>query len=148
MGSVDATSSIADRYWGYRRALREHGIAYQEEWEIRDRDSDGRSYEKLELSNGPLDAYVCNSDFAAYILIQNLEEAGYAVPKDVSVAGFDNFLPLGIEFDRITTYGVDMERMAERCVQTLIHKIRKEPYLDGVQMITGHVMEKETVAKR
>lgn len=148
VGSVDATSSIADRYWGYRRALREHGIAYQEEWEIRDRDSDGRSYEKLELSNGPLDAYVCNSDFAAYILIQNLEEAGYAVPKDVSVAGFDNFLPLGIEFDRITTYGVDMERMAERCVQTLIHKIRKEPYLDGVQMITGHVMEKETVAKR
>lgn len=148
VGSVDATSSIADRYWGYRRALREHGITYQNEWEISDRDSYGRSYEKLTFPDGALDAYVCNSDLAAYILIQSLEEAGYEVPKDVSVAGFDNFLPLGIEYDRITTYGVDMERMAARCVQTLIQKIRKETYLEGVQMVTGQVIEKDTVTQR
>ncbi|MGN0482950.1 MAG: LacI family DNA-binding transcriptional regulator [Lachnospiraceae bacterium] len=148
VGSVDATSSIADRYWGYRRALRENGISYQEEWEIADRDEKGCSYEVLSLPEEHIDAYVCNCDFSAYILIQNLEEKKIRVPEDVSVVGFDNFLPIGIDYDRITSYEVNMERMAELCVQTLLAKIRKEPYVEGVQIVTGHILEKETVTDR
>lgn len=148
VGSVDATSSIADRYWGYRRSLRENKILFQEEWEIPDRGEDGKTFEKIVTSPGEFDAYVCNCDYTAHILIRNLEEEGYRVPDDVSVVGFDNFLPAGMDEYRITSYDVDMERMAALCVKSLIKKIKHKKYSSGIQIITGKMVKKQTVKKR
>lgn len=148
VGSVDATSSIADRYWGYRRSLRENGIAFESGWEIPDRDDNGKSFDRMLSSPEDIDAYVCNSDFAAHILIRNLEEAGYRVPDDISVVGFDNFLPAGMDQQRITSYEVDMENMAGLCVKSLIKKIRHKKYAGGIQIITGRMIKKKTVKCR
>lgn len=148
VGRVDATSSIADRFFGYRRALREHHIHYREEWEIPDRDSCGKIFDNLLTDPGDMDAYVCNSDYTAYTLIQNLEDAGYSVPEDVSVVGFDDFLPAGMDSDRITSYAVDMKNMAEVCVKLLIKKIKHKKYAEGIQIITGKMVLKSTVKKR
>lgn len=148
VGSVDVTSSITDRYWGYRRALRENHINFKEEWEIADRDEQGKSFEKISGLSKEMDAYACNSDFTAHIVIQNLEEAGCSVPDDVSVVGFDDFLPLGMEAPQITTYGVDIERMAEVCVKSLIRKIKHKKYVEGIQIVTGKMILKDTVKGR
>ena len=150
VGNIDATSSIADRFWGYRKALRENGIDYEDEWEISDRSKYGKTYAKILTERRDLDAYVCNCDFTANILIQNLEELGVSVPDDVSVVGFDDFLPagMGMDSERITSYSVDMERMAEVCVKSLIKKIKREKYVEGVQIITGRIVEKKTVRSR
>ena len=145
VGNPDATSSIADRYWGYRRALREKQIPFEAGWEIPDRDRAGRDY-KIALDPAQkIDAYVCNSDFTAYNLMQQLKERGISVPEDVSVVGFDDFLAMEIEDNRITSYKVDMERMAQVCVESLLKKIRKEPYTQGIQIVTGKIVPKETV---
>lgn len=143
VGSVDDTSSIADRYWGYRRSLRENRITFQPEWEMPDRDI--VLYDKILDAPGDMDAFVCNSDYTARALIQNFEDAGYRIPEDVSVVGFDNFLPAGMEQDRITSYEVDIERMAMICVKSLIKKIEKKPYTRGIQIVTGKIVEKKTV---
>ncbi len=148
VGSVDATSSIADRFWGYRRALRENHIQFEEAWEIPDRDEGGKTFEVILHSPIDRDAYVCNCDFTAYTVIQTLESKGYKVPEDISVVGFDDFLPAGMECDRITTYAVDMERMAEVCVKSLIKKIKGKKYFEGVQIVTGKMIVKETVQKK
>lgn len=150
VGSVDTTSSIADRYWGYRRALRENGIAYQEEWEIPDRDENGVTCSVILKENLEADAYVCNCDFVAYYVIQELEKKGCRVPEDVSVVGFDNFLPMGIGMEeaQITSYEGDMERMAEVCVKSLIRKIEGKKYMEGVQIVPGRLIYKKTVSAR
>lgn len=150
VGSVDATNSITDRFWGYRKALREGGIEFQDKWEISDRNERGESYDKILVGKRELDAYVCNCDFTANILIQNLEELGCRVPEDVSVVGFDDFLPagMGMDLDRITSYSVDMNRMAQICVKSLIRKIKQKNYIAGVQIVTGHIVEKKTVKIR
>lgn len=148
VGSVDVTSSIADRYWGYRRSLRENGIEFESEWEIPDRDRNGKSYERILSDPKDVDAYVCNSDFTAHILIRNLEEAGYRIPEDISVVGFDNFLPAGMDENRITSYEVDMENMARLCVKSLIRKIKHKKYAGGIQIVTGRMVKKQTVKCR
>ncbi len=148
VGSVDATSSIADRFWGYRRALRENNIRFEEDWEIPDRDMRGATYDKLPVDIGNCDAYVCNCDVTAQVMIRSLEDKGCRVPEDVSVVGFDNFLPLGMESDRITTYEVDLMRMAGICVRSLIKKIKNEPYVKGIQIVTGQLIERESVKRR
>lgn len=148
VGSVDATNSIADRYWGYRRALRENQIAYEESWEIPDRDEVGNTYEVIVKEIGDIDAFVCNCDFTAHVVIQNLEERGYHVPQDISVVGFDNFLPLGMDVNKITSYEVDMEHMADLCVKSLINKISGKKYIEGIQVVTGEIIYKSTVAQK
>lgn len=148
VGSVDATSSIADRYWGYRRSLRENKIKFEPEWEIPDRDEKEKTFERILETPGEMDAFVCNCDYTARILINNFEEAGYRVPEDVSVVGFDNFLPTGMDENRITSYEVDTERMAKTCVKSLIKKIKHKKYVSGIQIITGKLVKKKTVKKR
>ena len=150
LGSVDATSSIADRYWGYRKALRENHIDYRKEWEIPDRDENGKSFESFSHFSENMDAYVCNSDFSAFLLIRSLEKAGYRVPEDISVVGFDNFLPAGIGMDHaeITSYAVDMKQMAEICVSSLINKMKHKSYIKGVQIVPGKIVLKKTVRNK
>jgi DNA-binding LacI/PurR family transcriptional regulator len=148
IGDVDATSSIADRYWGYRRALRENRIEFEPDWEMADRDQYGKTFDKIVESPGGMDSFVCNCDYTAHIIIKNLEDAGYRVPEDVSVVGFDNFLPAGITENRITSYEVNTEQMARLCVKSLIRKIGKKRYAGGIQIVTGRIVEKETVKDR
>lgn len=148
VGSVDSTSSIADRYWGYRRSLRENHITFKPEWELPDRDENEKSFDKILETPGDMDAYVCNSDYTARILINNLEEGGYRVPEDFSVVGFDNFLPIGMDEDRITSYEVDTERMADMCVKSLIKKIKHKKYVSGIQIVTGKIVKRKTVKRR
>ena len=148
VGRVDATSSIADRYWGYRRALRENRIAFEPSWEIPDRDEKGNLFQDISGQGEEMEAFVCNCDFTADILIRSLEAKGLRVPEDISVVGVDDFLPQGMDNDRITTYRVDMERMAELCVRSLIRKINGKKYSDGIQIVSGEIVYIKSVAKR
>ena len=148
VGSVDATSSIADRYWGYRKSLRENQIEFQPAWEIPDRSEWGKTFDPLVEDTAGLDAFVCNCDMTAHILIQNLKSLGLRIPEDISVVGFDDYLPPGIDDDLITSYRVEMEVMAKRCVKTLLKKIHGEQYAKGIQVITGEIVYKKSVAVR
>lgn len=147
IGSVDATSSIADRYWGYRRALREKNIKYDESWEVPDRDKKGKSLDRVLSKDNLLPAYVCNCDYTAHLVMQELDKNGIKVPEDVSLVGFDNFIPLGLgmDADKITTYEVDMNLLAEACVKSLIKKIKHIKYNSGIQIITGRIVVKKSV---
>lgn len=148
VGSVDATSSIADRFWGYRKALRDSRIDFEASWEIPDRDEKGEAFTNILENAEGMDAYVCNCDFVADILIQNLEKIGCRVPQDISVVGIDDFLPSGKDNSRITTYRVNMERMAELCVKSLINKINGEDYVKGIQLVSGEIVCKKSVAEK
>ncbi len=114
VGSVMYTESITDRYFGYCKALMEHGIEVRQDWVIRDRDySDGVigiEY-KLQLPKEMPTAFVCNNDVTAYALIRQLEERNYHVPEDISVVGYDDYLYPEYGDSRITTYLVDMAVM-------------------------------------
>lgn len=147
VGNVDDTNSIADRFWGYRRALRENHIKFETQWEIKDREESGKTLETILNSTNGMDAFVCNCDYTAYALIQDFADAGYSVPEDVSVVGFDHYLPAGMDH-RITTYEVNMAYMAELCVKSLIKKIKHKKYITGIQIVTGQIIYKQTVKSR
>ena len=53
------------------------------------------------------EAFVCNCDLTAGILILELEKQGYRVPEDISVVGFDNYLYPGFPDKKITSYEVN-----------------------------------------
>lgn len=147
VGTLLATSSITDRYFGYAKALMEHGISLRSDWQLDDRNvSSGTIQEELmELPEEMPTAFFCNCDLAAGKLIHKLRENGYRVPEDISVVGFDNYIYPGICNVGITTYEVDQAEMAAQAVQVLIKRMEGAPCKHGTHVVQGRLVIKESV---
>ena len=148
VGTIGATASITDRYMGYFKAMQENGFTPGPDRVIEDRSPvemviDEENY--LLLPEKMPTAFVCNSDQTAGALINKLEAEGYRVPEDISVVGYDNFLPPGICDVRITSYEVDMKEMSKRAMDMICRKISGESYRRGANIVGGHIVEKASV---
>lgn len=148
VGTVLATSSITDRYFGYSKSLLEHGMKQREDWILNDRDLITKDL-KIELPEELPSAFVCNCDRAAYELMRTLVKKGYRIPEDVSVVGFDNYYtPVVSDVDvALTTYEVDMKEMARMSIHIMIKKLHKEHYKSGITMVQGRVVIRDSVKK-
>lgn len=147
VGTPLATSSITDRFFGYQKALLENNIAMEKHWIIKDRAIDSNQDLEVILPEELPTAFACNSDYTANFLVTKLMERGLSVPEDISVVGFDNYLYPNVSNIQLTTYEVEMDKMAELCVKTLLRKISGKEYVKGVQIITGHMVVKGSVNK-
>lgn len=148
VGTLLFTGSITDRYFGYAKSMMEHGVSIRDEWVIPDRDMQYGVINlegKLEKLEEKPTAYVCNSDLTASMLIKQLEDRGYRIPEDISVVGFDNYLYPGLCDVDITTYEVDMKEMARKTVHVLLKKMNGEHYKQGISIVEGHLVEKNSV---
>lgn len=139
VGNIMATSSIMDRYLGYRKAMMERGMEIRQEWIIPDRDSNTHEL-YVNLPEELPEAFVCNCDRIASVLIKKLREAGYRVPEDIGVVGFDHFLMENIDGIELTTYDVDIEAMAKVSVSTLLRKINHTYFIPRLQVVSGKVV--------
>lgn len=146
VGTLFSTKSITDRFMGYEKAMIENGEKVREEWIIPDREQARSSYEKITLPMEMPTAFVCNSDLTASKLVRSLYEKGYQVPEDISVVGYDDFLCPGLCDVEITTYGVDMEHMAETTIQVMLKRIMGNVERKGIHVIEGYIAEKESVS--
>ena len=145
VGTVLATKSITDRFLGYQKSLMEHGIPIREDWVLKDRDTERHNLDKFILPKEMPTAFVCNCDMAASWIIRELNLAGYSVPEDVSVVGFDDFLYPGLCDIPLTTYAVNMMKMAETGVSLLQKKMLGEETSNGMHLIEGYFIERKSV---
>lgn len=149
VGSVYYTDSITDRFFGYLKALGEHGIALRNDWVLHDRNPETGQWkegDRWQLPEEMPTAFACNNDVAAAMLVNELEKRGYRVPQDISVVGYDNYQPPRLCDVRITTYEVDMPEMANQTINNLICKISGESYRHGVTIVDGRIIEKDSVS--
>jgi DNA-binding LacI/PurR family transcriptional regulator len=138
-GSIDATYSILDRYYGYCRAMREYGLNVAEA--IPDRDENGVT--GIVLPDSLPTAFACNCDATAAHLISLLMEHRLKVPGDISVVGFDDYLFPGYCRVPLTTWAVDMDAMANLSVNIITGKNKQsEPRR---LVISGHIVLRGSV---
>lgn len=151
VGTLFTTNSITDRYFGYCKALYENGIEVKRENVINDRfedtgDMKGYSYELPDRENMPT-AFACNCDVTAVELIEKLHRAGFRVPEDVSVVGFDDYVMNNTTNVNLTTYAVDVKEMARKAVKILIRRMSGEDFDKTVAVVEGKVMLRGSVKK-
>lgn len=144
VGSVKATSSIQDRFLGYVKSLMEHNIHISANYILDDRGADGLMI-PIQLPVDMPTAFVCNCDDTAYELIRQLERAGYRVPQDISVTGFDNSMYSDMSVPKITTIEVNTEQMSSLAVDTIIKKINNPSYTIGRIPVSGRILYKNSV---
>lgn len=139
VGTLGATSSITDRYMGYRRALLESDIEVEKKWVIKDRKMWDDLIE-IELPAQMPEAFVCNCDRTASVLIKKLYKKGYRIPDDIAVTGFDHYLMEDIGDIELLTYDVDIEAIAQVSVNTIIRKIEHTHFIPRLRIIEGSVI--------
>lgn len=149
VGSCLATDSIMDRYQGFSKSLLEHGVEERSEWILPDRDlKTGKVMEKLlsELPSELPTAFVCNCDFTANLMAEELTKLGYRIPEDISLVGYDDFLVSGDMKGKLTTYSVDMEAMAHHALKLLTKRKNGELKEKIVRIVDGRLIERSSAA--
>ena len=147
VGTVLSTKSITDRYMGYFKSLAEHGIAPREDWVIDDRDDRRENFHTFRLPEEMPTAFVCNCDMIASWFVRELQKVGIRVPEDVSVVGFDDFLYPGLCDVPMTTYAVDMGKMAKSGMRVLLTKMNGESTSGGMHFVEGYFVERNSVTR-
>ncbi len=146
VGSVWSTSSIMDRYLGYTKALLRAGIEPRADWRIEDRDENG-IFIPLQLPAEMPEAFVCSCDEVAYNLVETLRRAGYRVPQDVAVAGYDDFRYSTICNPPLSSYRVDVDAMAAAAVAQMRRKMARKAPIAPTVMVPGALVLRESTEK-
>lgn len=143
VGSRFANENIMDRYYGYRKALMENNIRFRKEWVLEDRDLITGEV-RISLPENMPTAFACNSDLTASVLYDLLRQRGYRIPEDISIVGYDNYLIHSFA-SSLTTYNVDMKRMASIALKLLLGKIRGVEKNYGIRYIDSTIIERSSV---
>ncbi len=122
-----------DRLQGYRKALEDHGLPFSEQWLVVGdffmEDGIRGAAQLMSLSRKP-DAILAVGDDVGIGAIKYLKSAGYRIPQDVAVVGFDND-PMGQAIDpELTTVEQPIAEMAEASFSILSEQIlsgKREP---------------------
>lgn len=146
IGSINATSSILDRYLGMYKALIKNGLDIRKDWLIEDRNDTGR-YIDVKLPTDMPDAFVCNNDEIACTVVGKLKASGYRVPEDVSIVGFDDHVCAVQCEPKLTTYHVDVKSLGEAAASAIIRKIRTGKRARGMTVVCGSMIERDSVAE-
>lgn len=118
-----------DRFMGYRRALKEYGIPYKKEYFVSLHDeADKRqdNYQRLCRFLKKDYAMFFLSDWYAIEAMAYFQKAGYRIPDDVSVAGFDDSYFCTMCVPALTTVHQEVAEKGRRAVEMLLHVLNGE----------------------
>jgi LacI family transcriptional regulator len=122
-----------DRMKGYRQALAEHNISFDEKYVIvnnMDEQSAIDAAKQLLAMNPMPDGIFITNDNVAIICMQTLKDAGYKIPGDIAIVGFNNDLISRVVDPKLTTINYPGQEMGEIVAHTLVN------HLDGIAPLT------------
>lgn len=145
LGNIHGSATVQDRFLGYYKALLENRIPLRQDWIIRCQNDSGEMMKSFELPGEMPTAFVCSSDECAFVLVNQLKNAGLRVPQDVSVAGYDNHIYSTMCSPHLTTMDVDGYQMAKEAADILLAKIRGGEGKHGRTPVAGKLIVRDSV---
>lgn len=142
----DTPNASALRFQGYKRALIENGIEYDENLVQFGglKATDGRDGMEVILGKAKIDAVFCASDEIAMGVINILRDNGIEVPKDVDVIGFDNIYASSIYYPKLTTVEQPMYDMGSVGMRMLIKIINKKEVEREHYVLEHKIIERDS----
>lgn len=137
MKALLRATSIDDRVAGYRAALLEAGIERDPELEVEApseiHDAYAAARRLLALDRRP-DAVFCTNNFMTLGMVGAIHDGGMRCPKDIALAGFDDF-PWAASFHpQLTTVSQPAFAMGGEAVRLLLDRMNKRRSGRGVKV--------------
>ncbi|WP_018753667.1 LacI family DNA-binding transcriptional regulator [Paenibacillus sanguinis] len=124
IGPTNLSTSHEERWFGYEQAMQKAGLRIRPEFCLTA--SQGYDYTSREIAaflEGITEwpsAFFCGNDRMGYLLAGLLKERGVCVPKDISIAGFDDLHYFSDEGMKMTTMRVEKEQMCDAAMMLLL----------------------------
>jgi LacI family transcriptional regulator len=125
LGNIEL-AIYSERYKGYRAALEENNIPFDEKLVIRERSGIGSFYNltKALLENGIIpDSVFATTDAQAITVMRAIYDCGLRIPADISVIGFDNVEIASLVEPPLTTVSQPLYEIGVLAAQKLIYQI-------------------------
>jgi len=146
VGNYQFAEMVMDRFLGITKALLHRGLEPHKEFVVPDVNDYGEEI-SLFLPDKMPDAFICNDCRVAYKLIHTLEGLEYNIPKDISVAAFDDGIFADIGIPKLTTYSINYETMAQLAAESIVLKLENPGYHIGKKVVHGNVIVRDSVLK-
>ncbi len=136
-GLKDHPDSIA-RHQAYKETLEALNLPYDEtlifEGDFWKNKSKAAAHYYMEELETPPEAIICANDYMAISLCSELIIAGYMVPDDVAVSGYDNIAEANSSMPPLTTISVSAEAMGKQALN-MIQDLLEEKEIPLIQHI-------------
>lgn len=134
---------------GFYKAIRSNGMSTAKSLVHRLTPSQDGAYEDMKalLQSGekPADCYFADNDHIAIGAMKALKEAGYRIPEDVAIVGFDDIPVCEYLSPPLTTIHVPKHIMGEAAVRRLIEMVeQKDAYPIKIEIGTK-ILKRKTV---
>jgi DNA-binding LacI/PurR family transcriptional regulator len=159
VGDFSYSKSVKERYYGFLEALVQEGlIRFEETGEYI------RSYSLIAeiepfLINNDIDAikrilpgkaglpqaYFCDNDTAAIIVMEALKRKGLKIPEEISIMGFDNSVLADNCSPKLTTININCEHMGQKAVRRLIELFDNENSEAEHTVLGVEIVERDSV---
>jgi LacI family transcriptional regulator len=136
------------RYQGYRDALYDHNIAFDEKLLLVNDLSENAGVEAARqiVKMKPLpDGLFCTNDFVAAVCMRTLKESGIRIPQDIAIVGFNNDAVSKLVEPTLTTVNYPGKDMGEIAARYLINHLKGESKLEQTNTI---IVRSELVVRR
>lgn len=143
-------SVYKERFLGYKKALEENNINFDENLLIAEDLSESAReglIRKITSKSISPDAIFATNDNSAVEIICSLEKAGYKIPKDIAVAGFNNNPISNVVSPNLTSVDYTGEEMGEISAITILNKIKNSSYKSD-KILLGHRLIVRPSSKR
>lgn len=151
MTSKEETILERERRTGYERALKDNNIKIDEKlikYGLTDYEGGYNSMKELIEDKIIPSAVFVTGDEAAVGAINAIFDAGYSVPEDISVAGFNDTKLAKIYRPKLTTVFQPLFDMGAVSIRALIKIINGDTVEEKKIELPYQIMERESVAKR
>ena len=131
----------AERLRGYKQALADHEIPFEENLIFVNNLSESATMEAIKsiLQMDPMpDGLFCSNDSSAVICIRELKKAGIKIPEQIAVGGFNNEPISTVVEPNLTTIHYPGQEMGEVCATILIRKLAKPDNADLNRVVLRH----------
>ena len=123
----DRAYDARERLRGYRDALRAHGMATKQEWEIQaDFSYEGGWHAAEQFSQlNPLPTAVFGgNDDSALAFMAAMQSKGFDIPKDIAIVGFDDISSTQYNSPPLSSIHVPVREMGMAALDLLLARIR------------------------
>lgn len=128
----------ADRMKGYKEALEESNIPFNEKYVLINNMDEVSALEAADrlmaMKPMPDGLFVANDNCAA-VCMQAIKDAGYSVPKDIAIVGFNNDIISRVVNPKITTVNYPGEQMGTITANALINHLEGKANLGATSTI-------------
>jgi DNA-binding LacI/PurR family transcriptional regulator len=151
IGDQSGFQSDAERFAGYRAALKAARIPFKQELVSH---GDGKSEAAIAAMNKLLQlpvlptAVCCYNDMTALGALHAIHSHGLRVPEDISVTGFDDLFFASLTQPPLTTVRQPMNRMGQLAMESLLRLMSGEKMVGTIRVEPELVVRKSTMSPR